>query len=228
MAELKTKQTEASVEAFLNSIEPAQKREDAKTIEKLMRTVSGEQPKMWGSAIVGYGTYHYTYASGREGDWMQIAFSPRKQNLTLYLMPGYQLPEMKELLGKLGKHSLGKGCLYIKRLADVDLKVLEQLMRQSLRIMNEKVHSCSRSSHSIQGEGVTMRKKSNQRLRYEPEVDVLSWEVSDQPIDSAREVGNLVIHLAKDQTPVLVEVLEARKFLKSTQHIVAKQSGSLA
>lgn len=138
MAELKTKQNAASVEDFLNSVEPAEKRQDAKTIEKLMRKVSGQAPKMWGSAIVGYGTYHYTYASGREGDWMQIAFSPRKQNLTLYLMPGYQFPQMKDLLAKLGKHSIGKGCLYIKKLADVDVKVLEQLMRESLKILREK------------------------------------------------------------------------------------------
>lgn len=138
MAELKTKQTEASVEEFLESIEPEERREDAKVIEKLMRKISGEQPTMWGSAIVGYGTYHYTYASGREGDWMQIAFSPRKQNLTLYLMPGYHFDEMKDLLAKLGKHSIGRSCLYIKKLADIDLKVLEQLMRQSLKILNEK------------------------------------------------------------------------------------------
>lgn len=137
MAELKTTQNNASVEDFLNSVEPEQKREDAKVIEKLMRKVSGETPKMWGSAIVGYGTYHYTYASGREGDWMRIAFSPRKQNLTIYLMPGYQFEEMKALLAKLGKYKLGKGCLYINKLADVDLKVLEQLMRESLKLLDQ-------------------------------------------------------------------------------------------
>lgn len=137
MAELKTKQSDASVEAFLNSVEPEQKRADARVIEKLMRKVSGEQPTMWGSAIVGYGSYHYTYASGREGDWMKIAFSPRKQNLTLYLMPGYQFDSMKALLAKLGKHKLGKGCLYINKLADVDLTVLEQLMRESLKLLGK-------------------------------------------------------------------------------------------
>lgn len=137
MAELKTKKNDASVEGFLDSVEPEQKRADAKTIDKLMRKVSGEKPKMWGSAIVGYGTYHYTYASGREGDWMKIAFSPRKQNLTLYLMPGYQFDSMKELLSKLGKHKLGKGCLYINKLADVDLDVLEKLMRESLKLLDK-------------------------------------------------------------------------------------------
>ncbi|MBI4032238.1 DUF1801 domain-containing protein [Candidatus Berkelbacteria bacterium] len=145
MAELKTKKNDASVEEFLNSVEPEQKRADAKTIEKLMRKVSGEKPKMWGSAIVGYGTYHYTYASGREGDWMKIAFSPRKQNLTLYLMPGYQFESMKELLGKLGKHKLGKGCLYITKLADVDLKVLEQLMRESLKLLHTQYFERNKS-----------------------------------------------------------------------------------
>lgn len=139
MAELKTKQNNASVKDFLDSVEPEQKQADAKVIDKLMRKVSGKKPTMWGSAIIGYGTYHYkSERSSQEGDWMRIAFSPRKQNLTIYLLPGYQFESMKTLLAKLGKHKLGKGCLYINKLADVDLKVLEQLMRESLKIMDER------------------------------------------------------------------------------------------
>lgn len=138
MDEPKTKATDASVEDFLDSIEPAEKQQDAKWIDQLMRKVTDEKPKMWGESIVGYGQYHYKYISGREGDWMRIGFSPRKQNLTLYLIPGYQFDEMQNLLKQLGKHSLGKSCLYIKQLSDVDLKILEQLMRASLRIMKAK------------------------------------------------------------------------------------------
>lgn len=144
MAELKTKQQSGNVDRFLDSIESKQKREDAKAIDKLMRKASGEDPKMWGNAIVGYGTYHYVYASGRKGDWMRIGFSPRKQNLTLYLMPGYQFDEMKDLLAKLGKHKLGKSCLYITRLADVDLKILEQLLRTSLKLLKQQMHSAKK------------------------------------------------------------------------------------
>lgn len=138
MDEPKTKATNASVEDFLDAIEPAEKQQDAKRIDQLMRKVTNEKPKIWGESIVGYGTYHYRYASGRAGDWMRIGFAPRKQNLTLYLMPGYQFDQMEDLLKKLGKHSVGKACLYIKRLEDIDVAVLEQLMRESLRIMGER------------------------------------------------------------------------------------------
>lgn len=130
MSKLKTQPGEASVEAFLHAIEDEQKREDAFSLLELMRTVTGEEPKMWGNAIVGFGSYHYKYASGREGDWMLTAFSPRKAAMTLYLMGDFE--ERDALLARLGKHSGGKGCLYIKKLADVDSAVLSELIRASV------------------------------------------------------------------------------------------------
>ena len=136
MAELKTKQNRASVAAFLNSIEDKQKRADAKKISSMMREATGSRAKMWGAAIVGFGSYHYKYASGREGDWMLVGFSPRKQNLTVYIMPGFKAFE--KLMAKLGKHSTGKSCLYIKRLADVDENVLEKLIAESVKHMRSK------------------------------------------------------------------------------------------
>ena len=129
MAEMKTKQTEASVEDFLNLIEDNQKREDCFEIAKMMKQVTKKEPKMWGPSIIGFGSYHYKYESGREGDSLQIGFSPRKQNITLYILLGAN--HENPLLQKLGKHSTGKGCLYIKRLADVDKKVLQELIKES-------------------------------------------------------------------------------------------------
>ena len=129
MAEMKTKQTEASVEDFLNRIEDNQKREDCFEIVKMMKQVTKKEPKMWGPSIIGFGSYHYKYESGREGDSLQIGFSPRKQNITLYILLGVN--HENPLLQKLGKHSTGKGCLYIKRLADVDKKVLQELIKES-------------------------------------------------------------------------------------------------
>ena len=126
MAELKTKPNDGDVEAFLAALEDAQKRSDSLVLLDLFRTVTGEPPKMWGTAIVGFGDYHYAYASGREGDWFVTGFSPRKQNLTLYCMGGYE--PHGELLARLGKHKMGKGCLYINRLKDVDLDVLRELV----------------------------------------------------------------------------------------------------
>ena len=126
MAELKTKPNDGDVEAFLAAVPDAQKRADSLLLLELFRTVTGETPKMWGSSIVGFGDYHYAYASGREGDWFVTGFSPRKQNLTLYCMGGYE--PHGDLLARLGKHKLGKGCLYINRLQDVDLDVLRELV----------------------------------------------------------------------------------------------------
>lgn len=126
MAELKTKASDASVEEFLQSVPDERKQQDSRVLLAMMQTATGAPPQMWGSSIVGFGSYHYTYASGREGDWFVAGFSPRKQNLTLYLMGG--LDQHADLLGKLGKHKLGKGCLYINRLADVDRDVLAQLI----------------------------------------------------------------------------------------------------
>lgn len=138
MAELKTTQTDADVEAFLNSVEHEGKRADSFKILELMRKVTGLEPKMWGDSMIGFGKYHYRYASGHEGDSGLVGFSPRKQNLTLYLMGCYIRPEDKtydELFSKLGKHKTGKSCLYINKLDDVDMNVLEELVRKSFEDM---------------------------------------------------------------------------------------------
>lgn len=130
MAELKTKETTASVDSFINSFDEA-KQADAKVILKMLSKATKAEPKMWGTSIVGFGFEHLKYASGRELDWFQVGFSPRKQNLTLYVLRGG--PEKyADLLSKLGKHSVGKGCLYIKKLSDVDMPVLEELVSRSL------------------------------------------------------------------------------------------------
>ena len=129
MYELKTKINDASVENFLNSIPEDKKREDSFVILDMMKELTGEEPKMWGTSIIGFGTYHYKYASGQEADWLRIGFSPRKQNLSLYIMSGFKQHE--ELMAKLGKHSTGKGCLYIKKLEDVDQNVLKELIKAS-------------------------------------------------------------------------------------------------
>ena len=135
MAELKTKLTDASVEDFLNTVENEQKRKDCFEILKIMKQVTKEMPKMWGTSIVGFGSYHYKGASGREGDWMLTGFSPRKQNLTLYLMGGFDAH--KDLLKKLGKYKTSVGCLYIKKLDDVDKKVLKELVTESVKTMKK-------------------------------------------------------------------------------------------
>ncbi|MFN8381421.1 MAG: DUF1801 domain-containing protein [Anaerolineales bacterium] len=136
MAELKTKKTEASVKDFLNGFPSEQTRNDCFEIIKIMQQATKAEPKMWGSSIVGFGTQHLKYASGRELDWMIIGFSPRKQNLTLYV-PG-SLDSYSDLLEKLGKHTTGKGCLYIKTLKDVDTKVLKELIKRSVSTAAKK------------------------------------------------------------------------------------------
>ena len=130
MAELKTKKTKASVNAFLDKITDEQRRKDCQVILNLMKQATGEEPKMWGSSIVGFGTYHYRYASGREGDWPIIGFSPRKTDLTLYIMPG--LEKFESLMAKLGKYKTGVSCLYIKKLDDVEIPVLKKLIAKSV------------------------------------------------------------------------------------------------
>lgn len=132
-AELKTKVNDASVEKFLNGVKDEQARKDCYEILKIMKQVTKEEPKMWGSSVVGFGSYHYISKSGREGDWMLTGFSPRKQNLTLYLMGGFDLE--KDLLKKLGKFKTSVGCLYIKKLEDVDKKVLKELVTASVKRM---------------------------------------------------------------------------------------------
>ena len=131
MAEPKTKPTKQSVASFFKSLPDPQVRQDCVTITKLMEEATGSKPTMWGPAIVGFGSQHYKYASGREGDWPVIGFSPRKQNLTLYIMSGFD--EQAELLQKLGKHTTAKSCLYIKRLSDIDLPTLKKLIRASVK-----------------------------------------------------------------------------------------------
>ena len=132
MAELKTKLNDASVEDFLNKVENEQKRKDSFEIIKMMQQATKEEPKMWGPAIIGFGSYHYKYESGREGDMPIIGFSPRKQNLTLYV--GLGEDSKNPLLKKLGKHTTGKVCLYIKKLADVDRTVLQELINESAKM----------------------------------------------------------------------------------------------
>lgn len=128
--ELKTKVNDASVTEFLNRVADEGKRNDCFEVLRMMKQITKAEPKMWGSSIVGFGTYHYKGKSGREGDWMLTGFSPRKQNLTLYLMAGFDAHAA--LLKKLGKHSTSMGCLYIKRLDDVDRKVLKELVQASV------------------------------------------------------------------------------------------------
>ena len=133
MAELKTKPNDQSVEAFLNNVTDEKKRQDSFTILELMKQVTNEAPKMWGDSIVGFGSYHFVYASGREGDWPLVGFSPRKQSLTLYIMSGFD--QYDALLEKLGKFKTGKSCLYIKKIEDIDLPTLTELVKQSVEHM---------------------------------------------------------------------------------------------
>lgn len=133
MAELKTKKTEASVEKFLNQVPDEARREDCFQIARLMEEITGDKPKMWGASIVGFGSYYYKYASGHEGEWPITGFSPRKQDLTLYIMPGFA--EYGELMEQLGKHRTGKSCLYIKRLSDIHVPTLKKLIRASVKHM---------------------------------------------------------------------------------------------
>jgi hypothetical protein len=135
MAENKTKPTSASVSAFVKSIEDPQQRADARKVAAMMRRATGKRAKMWGSSIVGYGTYHYRYDSGREGDFMVTGYSPRKQALTVYILAGFE--RFEPLMKKLGKYKTGKSCLYIKRLADVDEAVLERLIGESVQYMRD-------------------------------------------------------------------------------------------
>ena len=139
MAENKTKATAASVSAFVGSIKDRDQQKDAKTLVKWMEQLSGEKAKMWGTAIIGVGSHHFKYSSGREGDMPMIAFSPRKSTTVLYSPMGYS--GSQALLSKLGKHTTGKGCLYIKNLADVDEQVLKDLMANSLAAKRELASS---------------------------------------------------------------------------------------
>ena len=129
-AENKTQPTDVAVSDFIASVEHPTRRADAETLDKLFRHITGWEPRMWGPTIIGYGEYHYTYDTGREGDFLATGFSPRKANLSLYIMPGYA--ERQALLDRLGKYKVGKSCLYINKLADVDMGVVEEIIRDGL------------------------------------------------------------------------------------------------
>jgi hypothetical protein len=139
MAEPKTKPTNVSVSAFVAGIEADDKRKDAEQLCKIMRRATGKRAVMWGASIVGFGSYHYRYASGREGDWMLTGFAPRKRGFSVYIMSGFAGFALQ--LKLLGKHKTAKSCLYVNRLGDVDVNVLETLIRESVELMRAR-HSC--------------------------------------------------------------------------------------
>lgn len=139
---LKTQRNKLSVRAFLDAVADEKRRRDALAVSRIMEDITGEKPAMWGASMVGFGSYHYRYASGQEGDWPLVGFSPRKDNLTLYIMPGFA--EYGALLEKLGRHRKGMSCLYIKSLDDVHLPTLKTLVRQSVRHMKQIVKERSR------------------------------------------------------------------------------------
>lgn len=133
MAELKTKPTKASVSGFLNKVSDKSRRDDCLKVLEIMKDVTGEEPEMWGDSIVGFGRYRYKYESGTKGEWLITGFSPRKGDLTLYLMGGVE--PVADLMAQLGKHKTGKSCLYIKTLADVDAKILRKIVEKSVKGM---------------------------------------------------------------------------------------------
>ncbi len=137
-SENKIKPTEVDPRDFIAAIEPDKKRADAEALLDFFNQATGLEPKMWGPSMIGYGRYHYKYDSGREGDAMLTGFSPRKQSLTVYVMPGYRFGEMPEKLERLGKHKLGKSCLYINKLADVDMEVLREIVEDGVAYMRDK------------------------------------------------------------------------------------------
>jgi len=139
MAEPKTKKNDASVTAFLNKVKNKQRRDDCFEVLELMKEITMEEPKMWGPSIIGFGSYHFIYASGREGDWMVTGFSPRAKSLTLYIMAGFDRYE--ELMEKLGKFKTGKSCLYLSKLEDVDKSVLKKLIKASVQHMKKRYKS---------------------------------------------------------------------------------------
>ncbi len=136
MAEIKTKPTQVTVDDFIAAVENAARREEAKTVCAMMERVTGEPPQMWGPSIIGFGSYHYKYDSGHEGTMCRLGFSPRKAQLVLYILTGAAGED--ERLAKLGKHKTGKSCLYINKLADVDMAVLEDMTRDALTYMNAR------------------------------------------------------------------------------------------
>jgi hypothetical protein len=138
MSSNKTQPTEGDPRIFIASVENETRRNDAEIMLGIMEEITGEKPMMWGPSLIGYGTYHYKYDSGREGDFFMTGFSPRKQNLVVYVMPGFKRYE--ELMANLGKHKTGKSCLYINKLRDVDMEVLKTLIREGFEYMKNKYH----------------------------------------------------------------------------------------
>ena len=143
MSDAKTKPTDASVADFINAVENKRRREDAIVLADLFKQTSGYDPVMWGESIIGYGQYRYKYKSGREGEWMLTGFSPRKAHQVIYLMGCYVddgFDEQELLFSKLGKHKMGASCLYINKLSDIDISVLEELIKRSCALMRDKYH----------------------------------------------------------------------------------------
>lgn len=136
MSDLKTKPNDQDVESFLNAIEDEQKRADCFELLDLLTKITGEPPKMWGKSMVGFGSYHYKYDSGREGDWFLTGFSPRKQNLTIYIMAGFE--KYEDTMSRLGKYKIGKSCLYVKKLSDIDTDQLKVLVKKSEADMKKR------------------------------------------------------------------------------------------
>lgn len=139
MAQNKTQPTQVTVDEFLATVDQPQKVADSRVLIELMERISGAKATMWGPSIIGFGTYHYKYDSGREGDFLEIGFSPRKAAISIYLMAGHA--RYPELMAKLGKHKTGKGCLYVKKLSDIDMDVLEQLVTGSVQYIRAKYPS---------------------------------------------------------------------------------------
>ncbi|HPE47335.1 MAG TPA: DUF1801 domain-containing protein [Hyphomonas sp.] len=137
-ADNRTKPTEVAPEAFIAAVENKQRRADAEVLLDWFRNVTGLVPRMWGPSLIGYGRYHYTYDTGREGEMFLTGFSPRKANLVIYVMPGYKFETMKEKLARLGKHRLGKSCLYINKLSDIDMDVLREIVTDGVHYMRAK------------------------------------------------------------------------------------------
>lgn len=140
MAELKTKPTDVSPSKFISGIDDDVSRRDCRTLLRLMKEITAKRPRMWGSSMVGFGTYHYKYKSGREGDWFVTGFAPRKRDLTIYIMPGFK--NYAALMAKLGKYKTGKSCLYVKSLDDIDLNTLRELVERSVQDML-RIYDCS-------------------------------------------------------------------------------------
>lgn len=145
MAEVKTKPNDASVTEFLDRVANERKRQDCYTLVELMRQATGAEPRMWGDSIVGFGGYFHTNSRGKRNEWPLVAFSPRKQSLTLYIMSGFE--QENELLGRLGKHTASKACLYVKRLSDMDMAVLRELIELSVAHMTRTNATKEQSNH---------------------------------------------------------------------------------